>query len=796
MTPERWEKVGELYRAALERAPDKRARFLDQTCGGDADLRREVEALLIAEDSAGNFMSGDAMEHVGRMLADEHTDALIGQKLDRYQVLDLLGHGGMGEVYLAEDSHLKRKVALKLLPPYFLSRDRVARFEQEVRAISALNHPNIVTIHEVRRLDSANCIVTEFVEGHTLRELMSERRLDILQALDLTIQVAGALDAAHTAGIVHRDIKPENIMVRHDGYVKVLDFGLAKLAEQEPATTLADARTKILVRTDSGLVMGTTSYMSPEQARGEDVDERTDIWSLGVVLYEMLTGRTPFEGETSSHVIVSILEKEPQSLGEYLDGRTQEFQRIISKALRKDRNERYQSFKEVSSDLKKLKQKLERSGDTETFAVTSIQPAKTWKTAPPSSSSAEYLVNEIKRHKTAAVFACLTVVLVLGAVGYWFFLRGPTAESAAIDSLAVLPFVNVDNDPNNQFLCEGISNSIIDKLSLLPNLRVAPFNSVLRYRSQQPDPQAIGNALNVRALLIGRLTQRGDDFTISAELIDVRDNRRLWGEQYNRKVSDLVAVQSQIAQEVSEKLRLQLTGAQQQRLAKNYTDNAQAYKYYTLGDYHHRPQTKEGLIKSIEFYEQARSIDQNYALAYVGLFKAYFTLGLRGFWPPSESRYRAEWAALRAVELDDSLAAAHAVLGFAKEGLRWDWAGAEEEIQRALALNPNSFDAHFAYSSFLVHHGRADEALAYAKRAEELDPVFPMVAYVYLHQRQFEKAIDLYLQRAGKAGYRGQSQLAQAYIGAGRHAEAIAEMQNVISNVDSPERWDQRHQQR
>lgn len=793
MTPERWQKVGELYQAALERLPAERAEFVRRMCDGDVELRQEVEALLAAEDSAGSFMSGDAIEDAARLLAEEQAGSLTGQTISHYRVLELLGQGGMGEVYLAEDTDLKRKVALKILPTYFLiSRDRVARFEQEARTVSALNHPNILTIHEIGRLNDFNFIVTEFIEGRTLRELMSERRIDVLEAMDLSIQIANALSAAHGAGIIHRDIKPENIMVRGDGYVKVLDFGLAKLAEGEAVNTLTEAPTKIVARTQPGLVMGSTSYMSPEQARADHVDERTDIWSLGVVTYEMLTGRVPFEGVTPSHVIVSILEKEAPPLREYLTPPVEALEEIIRKVFRKNRNERYQTAKELAAELRAVKQELEHAGNgMRPVVVRAGTP--TIASDAGATSSAEYLVNELKRHKTSATLIAATILLLMGAIGYVFFWRGST-ETGAIDSIAVLPFINVDNDQTKQYLSEGISDSIINKLSQLPNIRVSPFNSALRFKSQQPDPVAAGKALNVRAVLMGRLTQQGDDLTLSVELVDVRDNRRLWGDRYNRKLADLLAVQSEIAREVSERLRLRLNNQQQQGLNKNYTDNVRAYQLYTLGNYQIRQGTQgtlDNYNKGIEFYNEAISIDRNYTLAYVGLFKAYAFLNHRGLCPPDDCNQKAEWAALKAVELDDSLSEAHAVLGLVKED-NWDWQAAEQEMKRALELNLNSYEANFAYATFLVNIGRPDEAITFANRAQEIDPTFPALnAYPYLHNRQFDKAIELILKmKAARPVDPGNFQLAEAYIGRGMYAEAKAEMEKVIANDNSPQRWD------
>jgi len=810
MNTERWQQIDHLFHSVLEHEPGQRAMFLAQACAGDVALRDEVESLISSHEQAESFIETPASDLAAELFASGQSEVVVGQNVGPYKILSLVGAGGMGEVYLAEDTRLSRRIALKLLPQYFtINAERVWRFEQEARAVSALNHPNIVTIHEIGRVDGTHFIVTEFVDGQTLRQRMAETRMSLREALDVAVQVASALDAAHQAGIVHRDVKPENIMVRPDGYVKVLDFGLAKLTERQATTAEAEEAT---VKTNPGMVMGTVRYMSPEQARGVGVDGRTDVWSLGIVLYEMVTRHVPFEGETTSHVIVSILEEEPPSLASYSQTGPDELERIIDKALRKNREERYQAAGDLMIDLKNLKQELELEARLER----SIQPETGGREAARKSekgaagatnqglaahtvdiaqahptSSAEYLVGEIKRHRLSASFALAAVVLIATTIAYFsYFAR--RAGGDAIDSVAVLPFVNVDNDPNKEYLSEGISDSIINNLTQLPSLKVMSLNSVLRYKGRQTDPQAVGREMNVRAVLMGRMTQRGDDLLISTELVDVRDNHRLWGEQYNRKLSDIITVQSEISRQISEKLRLRLTSAQQQQVAKHYTENTRAYELYSLGKYYLRGQTKEGMQKSIDSFEEAIKIDPNYALAYTGLSRAYFTLGMRGFWLPKDSRQKTEWAALKAVELDDLLPEAHSTLGLVKETLSWDWTGAEKEFQRGLELNPNSADVLGWYSNFLVHYGRPDEAILYLKRATELDRTFgpAFEAYTYLHKRQYDKAIEIQLKAKEGKPDRGNFQLAEAYIGKGMYQEAIAEMQKVIARENSPERWD------
>src|SRR5213083_2111172 len=439
MTSERWEQVGKLYQAALRLQPDERETFLDDACRDDKALRREVESLLAAEDGAGSFLAAGAMRDAAKMLVEDESLSLVGKQIGHYQVLSLLGAGGMGEVYLAEDARLKRKVALKLLPAGLTAnQDRLRRFEQEAQAASALNHPNIITIYEIGQVDGLNFIVTEFIEGETLRQRMATERMDLPIVLDVAIQAASALAAAHAAGIVHRDLKPENIMLRPDGLIKVLDFGLAKLTEPRTANVDTEAPTVARVHTKIGAVMGTAQYMSPEQARGLKVDARTDIFSLGVVLYEMLAGRAPFLGETTADIISVLLQKEPQPLSTLAPDTPAELQSIISKALRKDKDERYQTVKDLLIDLTTLKQelefaaKLERSAPPDSkdaaarnsaqAANAAMENAQTQATTARATSSAEYIASRIKQHRGLAAGV---VVLLLTAIafGYWFYNR-------------------------------------------------------------------------------------------------------------------------------------------------------------------------------------------------------------------------------------------------------------------------------------------------------------------------------------------------------------------------------------
>ncbi|HXI94415.1 MAG TPA: protein kinase, partial [Blastocatellia bacterium] len=651
-------------------------------------------------------------------------------------------------------------------------------------------------------------IATEYIDGQTLRERLSGAQLEVGEALDVAAQIASALEAAHEARIVHRDIKPENMIVRPDGLVKVLDFGLAKLTESQSRSPGSESATVVDAVTTPGLVLGTVSYMSPEQARGLNVDARSDNFSLGVVMYEMIAGRCPSEGPTPSDVMAAILQNEPLPLSRFAQNVPVELERIVAKALRKDREERYQTTSELSVDLKSLKQELEvearlnRSlqpdGDGRKLTTTSGTHAV--ETGYESSattgdgatarmtSNAEYLVSEIKRHKRAALLAAAAVMVAVAALAYFSY---PTSAGEAIDSIAVLPFVNAD--PNTEYLSEGIADSIINSLSHLPNLRVNSLNSVLRYKGKEIDSQAVGRTLNVRALLMGRLTKQGDDLLISTELVDVKDNRRLWGAQYSSKVSGILVVQSEIPRQISAGLRLRLSGEEKKQLAKQYTENNEAYQLYILGRHYFSKQTKESFEKSIEYYRQAIEKDPNYALAYTGLADSYYFMWNRGFWTTKESGEKLQGAALKALELDDTLAEGHVFLGVSKY-TNFDWEGSEKELKQALELDPKSSSAHMAYFACLSSVGRLDEALKHAIRAAELDPTGQAgsLAHAYFVARQYDKAIELFLKLVEKDPEKAQPHaiLGETYLAKEMYEKGVAEIQKAVTLDNAPERWD------
>ncbi len=788
MKPERLQRSDEILQGALELHAEDRAAFLDEACAGDEVLRQKVESLLAAAQQMDGFMEERMSRVAGELMIDEQVSATAGQIIGYYKIVGPLDKGGMGEVYLATDTRSGREVALKLLPALSIGdQQRVRRFQQEARSILALNHPNIVTIYEIGQTDSAHYIVTERITGETLRQRLARAPLEIPEALAIAIEVAKALEATHAAEIVHRDIKPENIMLRPDGYVKVLDFGIAKLTERQAPTVSTEAATMMKVQTAPGVVMGTVHYMSPEQARGQEVDARTDIWSLGAVLYEMVAGRPPFEGEAPNDVIALILQKgkEPLPLARYAREAPPELQRITTKALQKERDKRYQTIKDLHLDLENLKQEEEFKAKLEQFVSLEQDSTKTAAaSSAPATSSAKYLVTRIKSHKKSVSLVVAALLVVSATIASYSYLTRS-------DSLAVLPFTYVNTDPNvmadpdREYLSDGITETIINHLSQLPNLRVIPSTTVFHYKGKETDPQAVGRELGVRTVLMGRIIQRGDNLTVRTELVDVENNRQLWGEQYNRKISDLLALQGEIAKEISEKLRLRwLTRTDRQQITRNYTENTEAYQLYLKGRYYWNKRSSDRLSKAAVFFEEAIEKDPNYALAYSGLADSYSVP--QNPLAPRDRMPKAKAAAMKALELDDTLAEAHSSLGNVKHLYDWDFAGAEREFKRAIELDPNYASAHQFYALLLMSLERWPEANDQIKRALELDPLSLIInssagRILYAERRydeaseQLRKTLELDPNFA-----RAHFFLGQVYQQKGMQEQAIAEFQKAL----------------
>jgi len=723
---------------------------------------------------------------VDKKINNLEIDSLLGH----YRILKKIGAGGMGEVYLAEDTKLDRKVAIKFLNEEFSKdADKLNRFIQEAKAVSALNHPNILTVYEIGENDDSNYIVTEFIEGKTLREHLSPKETNSLNSiLKIAVQVAEALSAAHQAGIIHRDIKPENIMIRRDRLVKILDFGLAKLVEKKLETLDAEAETRAQINTKAGTILGTVSYMSPEQARGKAVDERTDIWSLGVVLYEMLTGKNPFSGETISDSLAALIHLEPKPLDENLPS---ELQRIVRKTLQKDAGKRYQTIKDLLIDLEDVREELKIQNKLERLASPHREETKTQilnattTDATHASSSGEYIATEIKRHKSAFIAALMILLLTIGGLGYWF-LSSPPASATQIQSIAVMPFVNESGNSDNEYLSDGMTESLITSLSQLPKLSVKARNSVFRYKGKEVEPRKVGAELSVQAILLGRVVQRGNDLTFYIELVDANTENTLWKADYNRSMKNLVSLQNEIARDVSQKLRQRLTGAEVQTATKSYTENNEAYQLYLMGRYHLNRLTDEGFRKGRDYFEQAIDKDPNYALAFAGLADAYARLSGYNAISPNEGFPKARTAASKALELDDQLAEAHSTLGVVKWFYDWDWSGAEKEFKRAIEINPNNADAHQTYGYYLSAMQRFDEALAEMSRARELDPLsiekILATGDVLYQQRRLDQATEQYQKALEMDPNSGIAHWAigNVYLQKGMYDEAIKEYQKSI----------------
>jgi serine/threonine-protein kinase len=699
-----------------------------------------------------------------------------GQLL-HYRILGKLGAGGQGTVYKATDTKLGRTVVLKVLPPELtVHATSFKRFEREARLASSLDHPNICTIFDLNEVDGVHFIVMQNVAGQNVRQLVNGKALDLRLALSIAVQVADALAAAHASGIIHRDIKAGNVMVTEKGQVKVLDFGLAKLLDATAARTGGIHHTEL---TEVGVPYGTATYAAPEQATGGKVDHRADIFSTGVLLYEMLTGIWPFQGKTTVEVRYGVMHDTPRPIAEMRGEESPtiaRLQAILDRAMAKEPADRYQQVDELRDELRAVLGEIDPGASQAVHFTGGIIPVAlrgrrgTW---------AQLL------RPTVLAFAAGGLLLVALVLGSFFYLN--RARQPVVESLAVLPFTNVNADPNAEYLSDGITESLINSLSQLPSVKVRSRSSVFRYKGQAADPQKVGRELDVRAVLTGQVEKRGDDLALNVELIDARDDSHIWGERYTRKLADLPTLQQELSRAVADKLQLRLSGAEQQQLVKNSATNAEAYQLYLQGRYQWNKRTAEGLQQGIEYFKRAIEKDSNYAPAYSGLADCYWLLNVYNVGPATASSRQAREAATKALALDETLAEAHASLASVSYRYDWNWAEAEQHFKRAIQLNPDYATAHQWYSAMLAASGRFDEANAEAKRAHELEPFSLTInsdlgRHLY-YARQYEPALAAYRQTlAMDHNYmRAHIELGNVLAQTGKFDEAITELQQALT---------------
>jgi serine/threonine protein kinase/TolB-like protein/Flp pilus assembly protein TadD len=784
MTPERWQQIEHLLQAALECEPAARAALLERKCAGDPGLRQEVESLLASEQSAHSFLKGNALEDATVLLEEAHSDLLIGRQVGHYLIEKQLGSGGMGKVYLAQDISLRRNVALKLPDPVLEDGATRMRFLREARLASALDHPNICTIHEVGEDAGRLFIAMQYVEGETLRKVIGGFPLDVDTLLSISLQVADALAAAHSQGIVHRDVKAGNIMVTPRGQAKVLDFGLAKLLERSEG----EGETHL---TMTGAVMGTPASMSPEQARGESVDHRTDIFSFGLVMYEMATGCTPFGGRSPADVISTLL-SQPHTPATELNRKIPvRLSEVIDGALAKEQAERYQTMQEVIADLKQVVReagaldRLFKASDIHQGGVTLV---------PPRRRQLRAFTHRIQKRTASVLFAVTAVFLVGLALAIYSSRREQPQLANPIKSVAVLPFKPLIAESRDEALELGMADTLINKLSNTRQITVRPLSAVRKYAGLEQDAASAGREQKVDVVLDGSIQRAGEKIRVTVRLVRVADGSEIWAEQFDEKFTDIFSVQDSVSRKVSGLLAVTLTGEDKDLLAKRQTANIEAYQLYVLGRYHLTRMTDDGFKKGRDYFQQAIDKDPNYALAYAGLADAYNRLSGWNAVSPREGFPSARAAAMRALELDDRLAEAHTMLGVVKFFYDWDWSGAESEFRRAVEINPSYSDAHQMYGYHLSAMGRFDEAVAEMRRAQELDPVSldknACIGEALYYQRRYDQALEQYLRVLAMDSNSGFTHWAigNVYVEVGRYEEAISEYQKSIPlSGDSPD---------
>jgi eukaryotic-like serine/threonine-protein kinase len=688
-----------------------------------------------------------------------------GSHLGRYRIMAPLGAGGMGEVYRATDSRLDRQVAIKVLPPQFvLDKDRLARFEREAKAVAALSHPNILGIHDFGTEQGQNFAVMELLEGQTLRQRMEETVLPWRKAVEIALAIADGLAAAHAKGIIHRDLKPDNIFLTADGRVKILAFGLARI--EPPTLPSGDTPTNTFhpAQTEAGMILGTVGYMSPEQVRAQEVDVRSDIFSLGCVLYEMVGGEKAFARQSAIETMTAILHEEPPDLAESGKHVPLELNRLIGHCLEKSREQRFQSAHDLAYALKAV---LHSSNAAERIAVprrAAGQSSRFWIAASAMllavAVGSGWLLVSALRNKTAAV--------------------GITNPAHLFDSLAILPLRNVTEDPNGDPLCEGIAEQLTSSLSQVRQIKVRPITSTAHYHKQTVDAKTVGRELDVKAVVIGRLRQDGEALVISLELIDARDNSLFWSNRYTGNRQEILDLQDQLTRDLAAQLGLHLTGEDDKRITRRYTEDPEAFLLYSEGMFHWNKFTEEALATAMDCFRQAIQKDPNYAVAYSGLGRCYVLSGAihRG---PRSTHPEAKKLFLQALKLDNNLAHARSGLGSVYMFHDWDWPAAERELKQSAEIDLSM------YGFYHAAHGRLAEAHAAIRRSQELDPLAPRkrneLAMSYNWMRRHDDAI-IETEKALKLDPNfllAYAERAHAQVDKGMFEEAISGLQAAIT---------------
>lgn len=739
MSADKWRQLEQLYHAALERGTDDRSAFLAEACGSNAELRKELESLLAKDVAAGGLLDSPAWEVAADLLSNQSVtldqkrpNPPTGTLNSRYQLIEQLGAGGMGVVYKAQDIRLNRMVALKFLTePRGCEPDALKRFEREARTASALNHPNICVLYDISEHEQRPFLVLELLEGETLQNRIRRGPLTIDEILNCGIQLADALDSAHQKGIVHRDIKPANVFLTSRGQSKILDFGVAKLRRADGGPRSS----RDLTATNVGSIVGTAGYMAPEQARGEELDGRADLFSLGATLYEMAAGRPAFSGSTIAMVFDALLHRHPFSLTDFAPHLPPALSEVIFCALEKDRERRYPNALAMLAALRNLKQDLQSD-----------------------------------RRSPVTSFEGLT-------------LRSPEFT----DSIAVFPFESVGGQMSVEYLSEGIAESIINSLAKVATLRVIPRTTAFRYKRIDLDPVQAGRELGARVVLTGRLMERAGRLVIGTELIDCTKGSQLWGEKYDRSLSDILSIEVETAQEIVNKLRIQLSPGEQERLTERPTESVEAHKLFLKAMYYANRWTPEGLQKGIEFLRQAIETDPAYPSAYVGLGYIYLLFGFFGMTSPREAFPRTKSAALRVLDIEENNANAHLLLGFVALCFDWDWDEAEKHLWTALRLAPNYPNCHWAFGYWWLAMGRCEDAIAAMRQAVQLDPLSAYLRYglanSYYWARQYEEAMKALKDtiELDPALVTAHQVLAQLYAQKGMHEEAFAQLDQSLT---------------